>query len=144
MLLKIPKRKKLVISLTPLIDVVFILLVFFMLASSFLNWREYEIATTPAASDSTTSSSTEKTPNARVLLKASGEWLLDGQPIANEFALQTALRKRITSEPELRVTIQPEGPVPMQDAMDALDAVKTVGIKAVSLRPAAITAGNKQ
>ncbi|MEM6945656.1 MAG: biopolymer transporter ExbD, partial [Pseudomonadota bacterium] len=32
-------RKRLRISITPLIDVVFILLVFFMLASSFLDWR---------------------------------------------------------------------------------------------------------
>ena len=31
------------IGLTPLIDVVFILLVFFMLASSFLEWRALEI-----------------------------------------------------------------------------------------------------
>ena len=33
-----PSRRRL-ISLTPLIDVVFILLIFFMLASSFLDWR---------------------------------------------------------------------------------------------------------
>ena len=31
------------ISLTPLIDVVFILLVFFMLASSFLDWRSIDL-----------------------------------------------------------------------------------------------------
>ena len=34
-----PSKRKAVISLTPLIDVVFILLVFFMLSSSFLDWR---------------------------------------------------------------------------------------------------------
>ncbi|OOC09384.1 ExbD/TolR family protein, partial [Thioalkalivibrio halophilus] len=37
-----PRRRNL-ISLTPLIDVVFILLVFFMLASSFLDWRAVEL-----------------------------------------------------------------------------------------------------
>src|SRR3546814_18552679 len=36
------------ISLTPLIDVVFILLVFFMLASSFVDWRAI-VLDTPAA-----------------------------------------------------------------------------------------------
>jgi biopolymer transport protein ExbD len=35
---KQPPRRA-VVSLTPLIDVVFILLVFFMLASSFVKWR---------------------------------------------------------------------------------------------------------
>ncbi|GAA3962947.1 ExbD/TolR family protein [Allohahella marinimesophila] len=41
-------RRKTVISLTPLIDVVFILLVFFMLASSFLDWRVLSMDTSAA------------------------------------------------------------------------------------------------
>ena len=36
-------RRRPLISLTPLIDVVFILLVFFMLASSFLDWRSIDL-----------------------------------------------------------------------------------------------------
>ena len=40
------------ISLTPLIDVVFILLVFFMLASSFTDWRAITLDTPPAATRS--------------------------------------------------------------------------------------------
>ena len=39
-----PRRRRSPISLTPLIDVVFILLVFFMLASSFLDWRSITLA----------------------------------------------------------------------------------------------------
>src|SRR5690606_18422295 len=43
-------RRRSTISLTPLIDVVFILLVFFMLASSFLDWRAIDLrAPGPAA-----------------------------------------------------------------------------------------------
>ena len=40
-------RRRALIGLTPLIDVVFILLVFFMLASSFLDWRAIDL-TAPA------------------------------------------------------------------------------------------------
>ncbi len=36
-------RARVVLSLTPLIDVVFILLVFFMLVSQFANWRQVEM-----------------------------------------------------------------------------------------------------
>ncbi len=36
-------RRRALISLTPLIDVVFILLVFFMLPSSFLDWRAIDL-----------------------------------------------------------------------------------------------------
>lgn len=44
-------RRRPLISLTPLIDVVFILLVFFMLASSFLDWRAIDL-TPPARAGS--------------------------------------------------------------------------------------------
>ena len=43
--LRRPKARRALISLTPLIDVVFILLVFFMLASSFLDWRSIDLNT---------------------------------------------------------------------------------------------------
>ena len=43
------QKKRPLISLTPLIDVVFILLVFFMLASSFLDWRSIDLSTPAAA-----------------------------------------------------------------------------------------------
>ncbi len=46
--LSLPRRKQ-AISLTPLIDVVFILLLFFMLSSSFSQWRQIKL---PASSDS--------------------------------------------------------------------------------------------
>ena len=39
-----PRRRRPLISLTPLIDVVFILLVFFLLASSFLDWRAIDLS----------------------------------------------------------------------------------------------------
>ena len=45
------ERRRASIGLTPLIDVVFILLIFFMLASSFLDWRSIQVSagTTGAA-----------------------------------------------------------------------------------------------
>lgn len=39
----VPARKSARISLTPLIDVVFILLLFFMLSSSFMQWRQLDL-----------------------------------------------------------------------------------------------------
>ena len=42
------KRKKVLISLTPLIDVVFILLVFFMLATSFTKWNSINLSSSEA------------------------------------------------------------------------------------------------
>jgi biopolymer transport protein ExbD len=43
------------ISLTPLIDVVFILLIFFMLAASFLDWRAVDLNVTTGVNSATPS-----------------------------------------------------------------------------------------
>lgn len=43
MLLKVQTKPKNLVSLTPLIDVVFILLLFFMLTSSFSQFRQIEL-----------------------------------------------------------------------------------------------------
>lgn len=44
-IMPLPVRHRKLISLTPLIDVVFILLLFFMLTSTFLQWRALEVTT---------------------------------------------------------------------------------------------------
>jgi len=51
-------RRKTIISLTPLIDVVFILLVFFMLASSFMDWRTLSLDTRAARAPAAASEAT--------------------------------------------------------------------------------------
>ena len=48
MLLSQPSKKSLV-NLTPLIDVVFILLIFFMLASNFIRWHYIELSVSDAS-----------------------------------------------------------------------------------------------
>lgn len=47
------KKKRQAISLTPLIDVVFILLLFFMLSSSFVPWRQINVSMPTGTSVST-------------------------------------------------------------------------------------------
>jgi len=46
------QKRRQAISLTPLIDVVFILLLFFMLSSSFVPWRQINISMPTASSSS--------------------------------------------------------------------------------------------
>lgn len=130
MLLKIPPRRKHHISLTPLIDVVFILLVFFMLASNFADWREYEVATVSA---STPAASSDNPPQL-LQINTSG-WQLGGAPFDSIDAVKQALRELQQQQPELSVVIQPAGNVPVQKTMDAFDAAKRLGIRRVSLLP---------
>lgn len=115
------------ISLTPLIDVVFILLVFFMLASTFTDWRAIELATAgkavAAASDDAA---------LRLRVRADG-----GVDLGAERLDDAALRERLTAvaarEPDKRVAVQPEAGVPLQRVVTVMEAVAAAGLAKVSL-----------
>ena len=115
------------ISLTPLIDVVFILLVFFMLAASFLDWR---------AVDLTVSSGVTAAPAAGaaivVGLRADGAAEVDSTPV-DPAALRPALAARLAADRARPVVIRSEPGVPLQRAIDTLDLVRALGVASVSL-----------
>ncbi|MBK1668810.1 hypothetical protein CKO28_12290 [Rhodovibrio sodomensis] len=115
------------ISLTPLIDVVFILLVFFMLASSFLDWRAIELRAPATAG-------TSGGETGALLLRIGGDGSLDlnGRPVARS-GLQARLRDAVRARPEARLLIQPAAGVAMQDAIDLLDAARNAGLDRVQL-----------
>ncbi len=123
-----PKRagRRALISLTPLIDVVFILLVFFMLASSFLDWRAIDL-------------------NAPADAKARGamtgalliEVRTDGLRLAGETVsldtLAARVAARMAQKPDQRVLIKPAAGVVLQDAVQVLDRLAAAGVADLSL-----------
>jgi len=125
-LLNRPRRRARV-SLTPLIDVVFILLVFFMLASSFLDWRSIRV----------TSAETGGAPApgmvGAMLVEVRPEGVrLSGQPMAPD-DLAARLAARIETHPETRVLVRPAGGVEMQRVVDLLDRLSAAGIAKLDL-----------
>ena len=86
MQLDVPRKRRLSLGLTPLIDVVFILLIFFMLATTFMEWREVPLVLAGQAGETSDS----HTAVAVVRIEATGNIWLDGAPIAKE-ALATRL-----------------------------------------------------
>ncbi|MEM9783507.1 MAG: biopolymer transporter ExbD [Pseudomonadota bacterium] len=119
-------RRRLRISLTPLIDVVFILLIFFMLASSFLDWRSIRLTSAPAGFGA---SGVE---GALLLdLTADGP-RLSGVALSDE-ALRDQLAGRIERDPEQRVLVRPRPDVEMQRMVDLLDTVAAAGVRNIAL-----------
>ena len=93
-------RRRQLISLTPLIDVVFSLLVFFMLASSFLDWRSIDL-NTPG-----TNQSGERLEGS-LLIDIRPEGLrLGGQAVTPE-ALVARVTELLKSQPERRILVRP-------------------------------------
>lgn len=119
-----PRRR--LISLTPLIDVVFILLVFFMLASNFNDWRRLTLATpTP----STAGDSAERL----ILLRVAEATLnLDARPVTLD-ELAVVVAQRVASNAAQPVQVQASNEVSVQRLVDVLDRLQAVGAANIRL-----------
>lgn len=129
--LPVAERRQVRISLTPLIDVVFILLVFFMLASSYIDWRVIGLGTGGSGSAAAES----QTP---VVLRLS----TDGSLQAGDAQLrldQAAAHVRAASSGEAvpPVVLMPDPGVDLQAAIRVLDALAADGIERLSLAQSA-------
>ncbi|MEM0922422.1 MAG: biopolymer transporter ExbD [Pseudomonadota bacterium] len=122
-----PKRR-LRISMTPLIDVVFILLVFFMLASSFLDWRSIKLS---SAGGQGVASGVEGA--LLVDLTETGPRLSGEQMSLQD--LGTRIAERLTQKPDQRVLVRPADAVEMQRMVDLLDRLAEAGATDIALMP---------
>lgn len=120
-----PRRKRSV-SLTPLIDVVFNLLLFFMLASSLAKWSGLELATgSEAASNS-------DIPAADVYLLGDGQLRYQDQRyLLNELADQ--LSSELKAERISSVILRAEGGVRLHELINSFDQLGHAGIQALAL-----------
>ena len=118
-----PKRK---VSLTPLIDVVFILLLFFMLASSFIEWREIDLNIAGK------NSVTQQKNNTPMIVRVTHDGLmLQGKHIDKQIFAQE-ISASLKANPALAVVVQPQASVPLQQIVSLLDQIREQGVKSVS------------
>jgi biopolymer transport protein ExbD len=129
------------IGLTPLIDVVFILLLFFMLASNLQREQAFSLqlaapksrALLALAPEPPRAPAADQNHVARVDLAEGGEFRLDGQPIAAA-DLAPALSRRREQEQDLRVLLIPAAGVSLQQLVTVLDHLAAAGIAEVTLQ----------
>ena len=116
---------KALISLVPMIDVMLILLVFFMVTSTYLN-----LDMIPALRPSEGAASSAKPPQLRLMtrIQADGTSSLRGQPLSAP-ALQHALQASLASDPETQLVILPSGSAPTQALISLMDAAATAGVQ---------------
>lgn len=116
------------ISLTPLIDVVFILLLFFMLASNFQQWHALTLNVPAAAPGSPTGSSQ----NLVLQLSNDGTLLSNGEAVLpGTLAKRTAHQSTDTSAQ--KIVIRPVKDVELQVLITVIDELSEAGIDALSL-----------
>lgn len=123
-----PPRRRALISLTPLIDVVFILLVFFMLASSFMDWRSISMDAPAQSRGARDASATT------LVIDVRPEGLrLDGSPATLDTIL-AAVADGLALDPEQRVLVRPAAGVFLQEAVVVLDRLAALGVTNMALR----------
>lgn len=120
------RRRRQLISLTPLIDVVFILLVFFMLASSFLDWRSIALTAPPAGARAAAME------GALLVEVRRNDLRLSGRPIGLE-ELEGRIRSRLADKPDRSIFVKPAAGVPLQRAVAVLDRLAAAGATKLSL-----------
>lgn len=123
-------RKKQLISLTPLIDVVFILLLFFMLTSSFVAWRTLD---TPLSAPDTAAvdEQDKKDPLVFELRGNDGQVWFDGASIAVENG--NRIRDIVQENPDRLFVLQAEDSVSLQSLMTLADQLKLQGAEKLSI-----------
>ncbi len=124
MLLNVSAKKDSSISITPLIDVVFILLLFFMLSSTFQREKQIEMKTSSASSES---SSKQDDKSHKLLLDIDEMIYIDGikyQLNSQEF--NTNLNNFVKNNEQVILAANPE--VKTQKFIELLDSLKTAGV----------------
>lgn len=124
--LKRPARARALISLVPMIDVMLILLVFFMVTSTYLNLdmipavRQQDQASAPAAD-------MQGAGTVMIRLGADGKAVIRGQVIA-EHDLERLLRQRLVEEPLTQVVVLPSGSARTQALISVMDVATRAGV----------------
>lgn len=120
-----PGKKRRGISLTPLIDVVFILLLFFMLSSDFMHWRQISLSS---------ANETESTPDSVELIRIeadSGELSHNGKRYAlHDLPALTAL---VATDPKAVYAVEAAPGVKTQTLVSVLDQLHQAGADKVSM-----------
>jgi biopolymer transport protein ExbD len=128
MVLRTPTTRKARIEIIPMIDVVFFLLVFFMMASLAVTLYEGLPVSLPHAA----SSARMKAETASITVNREGQVFLNREPVTLS-ALGERLRPMLAKNRELAVVINADRDVAHARVVDTLDALRQTGAHRVAI-----------
>ena len=118
------------INLTPLIDVVFLLLIFFMVSTTFDTTSQLKIRL-PEASRSQVAQPPQKV---NLLIDAKGNFYVNSRELTNlKSATLKAALERSMPDGKLPIVIQSDAASPVQSLVTAMDVVGRLGLPQVSI-----------
>lgn len=119
------------VNLTPLIDVVFILLIFFMVSTTFQKETEIKIELPEASAEPVET----KPETLEIVIDADGRYFIDERQVVNTEldTLKQAISKFIGERKELPVVIRADRRTPYESVVRAMDATSQLGLVQMSL-----------
>ena len=126
-----PPTEELELNLTPLIDVVFLLLIFFMVSTTFQKESEISLQL-PRATDADITSPDERI---EVVINAAGRYFIEDQELVKSdvASLQNALFKVSNGNRDIPITIRADAQVPHQAVVTAMDAAGQLGMLKITI-----------
>jgi len=119
------------VNLTPLIDVVFILLIFFMVSTTFQKESEIKIELPEASADPVE----EKQDVLELVIDAEGRYFIEQQQVVNTElnTLKKAISKFLGERTGVPVVIRADRRTPYEAVIRAMDATSQLGLVQMSL-----------
>jgi biopolymer transport protein ExbD len=125
------RNKSVELNVTSLVDVLFLLLIFFMLASTFKHAGELDL-NLPESSTSGPAGASGAGESVDLVLTEKGTLMLDGALVTFE-SLPAGLRTVREKRPRAQIMIQAEAGVVHGQVVRLLDAVRTAGFQGVGI-----------
>lgn len=122
-----PAEAEAVIDMTPMIDMVFILLIFFMVTATFVKDMKLELER-PKASSSVVASSKA----IRLFIDRNGDTFLDGEPI-RMWLIQSKLRDLLNTASSKVVLVVTDDGVPAGKLVEVVDQARLAGAESVGV-----------
>ena len=125
------KEQDIEVNLTPLIDVVFLLLIFFMVSSTFDRHAKLKVQLPQAGVQMQ-----QKSDNPIVLsIDSKGKYYIDDRQVVNEQleTLKLALKKTVGERTDVTLLIRADGRTAHQSVVRAMDVASQLGLTKLSI-----------
>ncbi len=132
MKLNLRPRAQLEVNLTSLIDVVFLLLIFFMVSTSFVKQSQISIRLPEAESASIVEESPDRID---IMITETGTYLVNGQELINNRpeTIRNALQKVSAGNNDLPMTISADANARHQHVVTAMDVAGRLGFTKINI-----------
>jgi len=123
----IPAQEETELDMTPMLDIVFIMLIFFIVTTSFVKESGVTVNTPQAAT-----ASQQKNTNIFIAIAASGDVWIDRRPVDLR-AVRTIVARLHADNPEGSVIIQADADAATGTLVEIMDQVRLAGVEAIAI-----------